>query len=255
MGWRQKLWDISYGVARLQRIYGLSVTTKIHKSTSDEIDFIQIIEKMLERLGADQMQLVATTARLLWLRQNGVIYGGEFLDPPTMLRRAKEQVEACDEGTQRRNGREERPRHAVTVIWQIPRSGIIKLNWDASINLQQNRMGIGVIARNHEASPLAMLCARTEFVSDPTIAEAIAAWRAVELAMKLGFCFITLEGDALLIVQALSGDENCWSLRGQVANDAREMLRTFQEWGIQHVSRAANGAAHRLAKMTHAGGR
>jgi hypothetical protein len=41
-------------------------------------------------------------------------------------------------------------------------------------------MGLGVIARDHHRSAIVMLCA-----SDPTMAEAVAAWRAVELACRL----------------------------------------------------------------------
>jgi hypothetical protein len=35
---------------------------RIHKCTSDEMDFIHIMEKLMERLDADQMILVATVA-------------------------------------------------------------------------------------------------------------------------------------------------------------------------------------------------
>jgi hypothetical protein len=61
---------------------------------------------------------------------------------------------------------------------------------------------------------IAMLCARKSYVSDPTMAEEISVWRAVELAVQMDLCRIILEGDALVIVQALRRDEDCWNLFG-----------------------------------------
>jgi hypothetical protein len=43
-------------------------------------------------------------------------------------------------------------------------------------------MGVGVIARDHEGKALAMFCVNKEGVQDPTMAEAVAVWEAVELA-------------------------------------------------------------------------
>jgi hypothetical protein len=36
---------------------------------------------------------------------------------------------------------------------------------------------------------------------------------------------------------------------GPVVNDAKERLRDWQGWRVQHVSRSANDAAHQLAKL------
>jgi hypothetical protein len=67
-------------------------------------------------------------------------------------------------------------------------------------------MGIGVIARDHHRSAIVMLCASKEYISDPTMAEVVAAWRAVELACRLDLQGIMLEG--------LRKNGSCWSLYG-----------------------------------------
>jgi hypothetical protein len=38
-------------------------------------------------------------------------------------------------------------------------------------------MGIGVIARDHHGSAIAILCASKEYISEPTMAEVVAAWK------------------------------------------------------------------------------
>jgi ribonuclease HI len=64
-------------------------------------------------------------------------------------------------------------------------------------------MGVGVIARDHEGKAVAMFCANKGFVQDPTMAEAQAAWEAVELTRRLNIRKIILEGDSLEIVKML----------------------------------------------------
>jgi hypothetical protein len=50
-------------------------------------------------------------------------------------------------------------------------------------------------------------------------------------------------------VNALLKDEDCWSLYGQVINDARVKLNGLGEWEIVHVRREANVVAHNLARL------
>jgi hypothetical protein len=72
---------------------------------------------------------------------------------------------------------------------------------------------------------------------------------AVDLAKRLDLRNVLLEGDALEVVEAITKEGNCWTVYGQVVNDIKEELRTWQGWAFQHVSRRANGVAHQLAQL------
>lgn len=63
----------------------------------------------------------------------------------------------------------------------------------------------------------------------------------MELATQLDLHSIILEVDALMIVRALTKEEECWSLYGQVVvNDiARAKLKCFNEWNVQHYNMLA----------------
>lgn len=61
---------------------------KIHKCTSDEIDFLHIMAKLMERL--DQLQFVATVARQVWIRRKSIVFGGDMVDPSSLVRLAKD---------------------------------------------------------------------------------------------------------------------------------------------------------------------
>jgi hypothetical protein len=147
------------------------------------------------------MHIVATVAREIWLRRNVVIFGGEFLGLSSLIRRAMEQVDACDEADQRRCAREEIPRPVFGTTWQNLSTGWLKINRDAALDLHNNKTGIGVIIRNHEGVLVVMLCAAKGNVNEPTMAKAFGAWKAVNLAVQMNLRRIILEGDALIIVR------------------------------------------------------
>jgi ribonuclease HI len=129
-----------------------------------------------------------------------------------------------------------------------PQSGLIKVNWDAAIDISGKRMGMGIIARDHEGYVLASMCSIKQFIVDPAVAEAYAALKAVEFCCDLGLWNILLEGDALEIVNALLLDDPSWSRYGHLIDDTKLLLQRFCSWEVQHVKRGANMAAHSLAK-------
>ena len=75
--------------------------SKISKCMSDETSFIHIITQLVARVDEDEMQLLATIARLIWLGRNFIVLMGEMIGPATIVQRAKEQVEAWCQANQR----------------------------------------------------------------------------------------------------------------------------------------------------------
>ncbi|XP_059450800.1 uncharacterized protein LOC132181566 [Corylus avellana] len=222
---------------------------KISKCASIVDDFSAIMAHLLERLDADQLQLMAATARQIWLRRNSVVFGGELTDPSTIIRWAKDQVENWCTFSKRIPKREVVSGSPSPAAWTKPPQGYMKINWDASVDKRRKRMGVGVVVRDHDGRAIVMLGTSREYVQDPSMAEAIAAREAVMLAQRLELRHIILEGDSLEIVQLLQKEEECWSTYGQAVNDTKQRLHSWQGWGIQHVSRSANGAAHQLAQL------
>ncbi|GLT70003.1 hypothetical protein SLA2020_421080 [Shorea laevis] len=46
-------------------------------------------------------------------------------------------------------------------------------------------MGVGVIVRDSDGAVVATLCSLVPYISDPTLAEGVALWRAVLLCIEL----------------------------------------------------------------------
>lgn len=67
---------------------------KIHKSITAELSFLDSFEGLLGRLDAAEIDMVACTARQVWLQRNKWVFEGEFSSPVQLLQRASDQVEA-----------------------------------------------------------------------------------------------------------------------------------------------------------------
>jgi ribonuclease HI len=144
---------------------------------------------------------------------------------------------------------EEEQRVHTQVCWEAPPTGIVKCNWDAAIDAHGRRMGVGIVVRNHAGDVMATKCMTKAYVTDPQTAEAIAVWKAAELVQQLGIPHVILEGDALSVDQAMQREGHSWERFGHLLEAAKLLLGTCRSWTFAHVNRAANEAAHRMAKM------
>lgn len=182
---------------------------KIYKSTSDENDFMSIMEKLMERASVEKMQMVAIVARQIWHKRNTMVFGGKCTSPTALLRTSMEQMEAYSKAKWQVNNQWPVPRKSVIEPWQKPSTRFIKVNWDAFVDLKGKRIEIEIIVRDHGRSVVSMLCETKANVQDVTT-KALAAWKGVELSAALGLRKIIMEGDVLDIVQALRKRGGDW---------------------------------------------
>lgn len=74
--------------------------------------------------------------------------------------------------------------------WQPPPYGFVKVNWDASLNIKENYIGIGIVVRDHNGDFLGAWTVTKLAMGTPKVAEAIAALEVVFFAKKSAFCFV-----------------------------------------------------------------
>jgi ribonuclease HI len=230
----------------------LECPARIQKCPCDVDDFSSIFMRLVERLTDEELRLVGTVARQIWFRRNKVVFKGEFKDPRELVQAARTQIDQHDKAMDKRNmvhPIEGQTSNRAFVRWKNPPLGVLKINWDAALDPKTGKMGMGIVARDHEGRVLAMSSSIQTQISHPTTAETLAAWKAVVLGVQLGATYLELEGDALEVVQALNSPELCWGRTGPVLNDIKLLLQNFNEWKVLHVHRGANGAAHSLARL------
>jgi hypothetical protein len=176
---------------------------RIQKIVIPEGEYLSIFEHLSNRLGVEDLELVAVIAQKLWLRRNTVVYGGAFLNPICLIKCATEELEdfhlATDNGQPVSQAMVNR-----SQSWVKSPDGKLKINWDATVNKKNKIIGVGIVIQDHKGVVRATMCSSKPYVSDPTVAEALGARQAVELCRNLGFQNILLEGDAKEIVSEIA---------------------------------------------------
>lgn len=91
----------------------------------------------------------------------------------------------------------------LVIRWYPSPDECYKANFDVAYFEESDLAGIGVICRDHSAQAIAALCQILGKVQSAEMAEALAARRAVICAREMSLFNIIVEGDCLLVIQAL----------------------------------------------------
>jgi ribonuclease HI len=75
-------------------------------------------------------------------------------------------------------------------------------------------MGVGAILIDEKGQVVAAMAKVIPHFRDPTVAEAVALWKAVNLCSDIGVSQVEFEGDSLEVVQAVNGESPCWKSYG-----------------------------------------
>jgi hypothetical protein len=148
----------------------------------------------LERVSREELDLMAEVSRHIWLRRNSLIFEGTFTHPNVVCAEADKSLieyKRCqfkvlgvmlDEVSVPCNR---------NIKWQPPSQGLIKVNWDASINKNKGWIGMGMIARDSNGACLGAKSVTKELITDSATAEMMAALSAIYFCRRWAFlCYI-----------------------------------------------------------------
>ncbi|XP_042954503.1 uncharacterized protein LOC122290886 [Carya illinoinensis] len=218
----------------------------VQKWAVTELEFIELWKKLNSSLDEDEIELVACTLRGIWLRRNLLIFDRKFESLKRILSAAKQgRDEFIAAKLQNFKSKPDRGE----VKWQRPTNVLSKINWDASISVQEKKVGIGMIARNADGDILACLSSGIQASMKPVLAEALALRSVMFFCQEVGISSACFEGDSQTIVNDANGKEEVWAEHGVVIEDIRKMLGDKPQWSVQFTYRKANNTAHILAKL------
>jgi hypothetical protein len=108
----------------------------------------------MERSSPGELDLMSMVARRIWLRRNAVVFEERFDHSNVVYARA---ISTLDDFT-RCNSKEEDSatqgpnfqQQSRPTSWSPPPNGLVKVNWDATLNVERGWIGLGVIARDSE---------------------------------------------------------------------------------------------------------
>ena len=132
--------------------------------------------------------------------------------------------------------------------WTPPPSDWYKANFDAAIFNDVGRAGLGVIIRDSQGLTMAALAQNVQLASSVVEMEALAATRAIELAVELGLDKIISEGDSSIVIRGLTDQVPNFASLGFLIKEANELANRLTHVKFQHVAREGNSVAHNLAR-------
>ena len=123
-------------------------------------------------------------------------------------------------------------------LWSPPTSNGYKDNFDRANIEKENKVGLGVVIRNHERLVMASLSQLVPLPPSVIEVEALAARRAMELALELGFHNIIVEGDSEILIKVLQQQHRSLASFANDANDIFFLASHFSCFNFMHVRRA-----------------
>jgi len=133
--------------------------------------------------------------------------------------------------------------------WSPPPEGWIMINVDAAIFVDANRMGLGLVVRDHRGELLAAFRQGIDKITNPELVETIAFRRALFFAMQLPYDKVVVASDCLTLINKLRSRKVDRSHTGIIVEDIKQLMRVSSVvFSFIHVSRNCNEVAHALAK-------
>ncbi|XP_041025335.1 uncharacterized protein LOC121265715 [Juglans microcarpa x Juglans regia] len=197
----------------------------IRKWLNQFIDFSSLWEDLSNRLSPGCLVRVVAIIRGIWRRRNTFVFEDKFASSSQVVKIAVVGLEEFQEanvkvtrrlskGVERREGRG----------WQKPLRALCKLNFDATVDVKNRRIGIGIIIRDCHGDVLVAVCLRKDNLVSPFIAECFALKISIELCLEMGFGSIMMEGDAKVMIEAMLSKELDESVHGQLIEDTKRLL-------------------------------
>jgi ribonuclease HI len=215
--------------------------------------FVRVQQWLLEWINdaSDFQSLVFAVAIWhIWDNRNKVRNGESLSHPHRVVGKIKAYVDFIllnNFSTPRSTRRENQ---TSMQKWSPPPEGSVLVNVDAAVFSQSQRMGVGIVIRNHLGLVQAARRRYVEQVVNPELAEAIAMRCALEFAEEAGFQRIIVASDCAALISKVNNIAADRSMLGAIVYDIKRRAPKFVSCLFIHVRRSCNEAAHVLAKSS-----
>ncbi|XP_035546799.1 uncharacterized protein LOC118348717 [Juglans regia] len=114
-------------------------------------DFLALWVRLMGGLDNSKLEEIAVQLRKVWLRRNTVVFEKRLTCPKTLITTSIESLEAFKQANRLTNSNNAVQQRIVAVNktrWIPPTANFVKVNWDASLDVKEKRMGMEVIIRD-----------------------------------------------------------------------------------------------------------
>ncbi|KAL9435897.1 hypothetical protein AB3S75_022042 [Citrus x aurantiifolia] len=213
-------------------------------------DILSFVLEAVRRMGKNDVDLVIALCWIIWSARNHVLFRGKRDEPCIIAAKAEAIVDSFK--------RIQAPGRILTAgdqmtaraSWSPPPSGWVKINVDVAINLEEHRVGLGIIIRDANKDVIAAAVTSTKLHSDVTFAEAEAIKWGLSVAVEKGLARVIVESDSQEAVDFVNNRKSSRTEIQWLVAETQSSLRDFSAWKIQQTPRSCNVIAHSIVKLT-----
>ncbi|XP_050217848.1 uncharacterized protein LOC126668708 [Mercurialis annua] len=197
----------------------------------------------------DQLLYVAYLCWYIWLSRNSAIFKQCSIDPRESARRAWERFTEFKEANKSALPPSE-SQLSSPLKWQLPPSGCLKLNSDASFDVASHMATAAFVCRNHSGDLIFGKAVKYPCRS-VLAAEALALRDAVRSAIHHGWSHVDCESDSSIVIHLC----NCnnvvipWDIR-PIVEEIRVLANRLISCKFTHISRVQNRATDWVSKAS-----
>ena len=125
---------------------------------------------------------------------------------------------------------------------------LVKINFNGTVFLDENRSGIGVVISDDKGLVLASCSKKLFQAYTAQEVETMAATTALSFAQKLGIRRAILEGNVADVMKALDENVPTLSPTGLLVEGVKKLFQNFEQLLYSHTMRAGNYVTHSLAR-------
>ncbi|XP_042939585.1 uncharacterized protein LOC122274630 [Carya illinoinensis] len=181
-------------------------SVKTQKMSFQHDLILKVWSKLNQKPNTYELEECVVTMRGIWSRRNESMHGKGFKHPNTVVRGAKADILNYKDANSSKKEHKQ-PTHQATWTWRKPTRGTYKVNWDAALNIEAGKMGLGVLVRDYKGHVIGALRARRPLAGKALEAEAYGSVLAATFCKELGLKQLHLEGDSQLVINLLKGVE------------------------------------------------
>jgi hypothetical protein len=234
----------------IQDVWGYG-PKKLQKGTEGIQNFTKVFDEyLMERCDLFKIELIVVVAQKIWFHIYGVVYGEAFIHPQQVFREASLFLYEFWRTAAKDLAATSSIPTESSLLWQSPPTGMYKVNWDAAVDQKNERIGIGIVVRNHEGVVLAERSTTKSVMVKLVLSEVLVGVFMLWMCKKMSFIDIILERDTLQIVNVVKAPKNNWSKFEHIIDGIKVGLCQLRFLSIDHVMQNVNTTIHTIVKET-----
>ena len=199
---------------------------------------------MIEECEEDKLATVVTIAWAIWTNRNEVRHGWTKKPGEALVKWSTQYLAEYNCA----NSSSVQIQRSQIVRWSPPPPARYKMNLDGAVFKAQKVVGIGVLIRDAQGRVVVALSQKLNAPLGALEVEAKAVEVALQFARDVGISNFIMEGDSLIVYNALCGHSFPPSLVATIISGAIGFCGLFHWVEFSHIHRQGNKPAHILAK-------